>query len=448
MVAGRFTEYTRPSNRFLAMVLLRTPDKPLAEKYLEATARYVSMYEKLIGPYPYPKFALVENFWETGFGMPSFTLLGPKIIRFPFIITSSYPHEILHNWWGNSVFPDYKTGNWSEGLTAYLSDHLIKEQEGSGAEYRQTTLQKYADYVISDRDFPLTEFRSRHSSSSEAVGYGKSLMFFHMLRLELGDPVFVQGLQDLYQRNKFRTASFGDLRSSFERVSGKYLGREFRQWAEHPGAPKLRIGNARAIESGNGYVLSVRIEQTQPGEAYLLKVPVAVTMEGREKAYQTSVDMDKKSFELRLHLPSRPLRIDIDPEFDLFRRLDRNEIPPAISLALGARKMLILLPSRADKTLLKAYRDLSKMLSNSGPDNVEVKLDREVKELPTDRAVAILGWENLFSENVLTELKGYGVSFEAKSVRVVKTEVPIEKHSVVFTARNPHNKDMALAFIA
>jgi hypothetical protein len=56
--------------------------------------------------------------------------------------------------------------------------------------------------VLSGRDFPLAQFRSRHSSSSEAVGYGKSLMFFHMLRLQLGDEAFVQGLQDFYRDNK------------------------------------------------------------------------------------------------------------------------------------------------------------------------------------------------------------------------------------------------------
>jgi aminopeptidase N len=168
LVAARFTEYSRRTGRVSAMAFLRAPDEGLANKYLGATVGYIAMYEKLIGPYPYKKFALVENFWETGFGMPSFTLLGPTIIRLPFIITSSYPHEILHNWWGNSVFPEYGSGNWSEGLTAYLSDHLIREQQGSASEYRQTTLQKYADYVIGEREFPLTEFRSRHSTSSEA----------------------------------------------------------------------------------------------------------------------------------------------------------------------------------------------------------------------------------------------------------------------------------------
>jgi hypothetical protein len=71
LVAARFTEYTQPAGRIKAMVFLRTPDEELAVRYLDATARYVVMYEKLIGPYPYTKFALVENFWETGFGMPS-----------------------------------------------------------------------------------------------------------------------------------------------------------------------------------------------------------------------------------------------------------------------------------------------------------------------------------------------------------------------------------------
>jgi hypothetical protein len=109
--------------------------------------QYIEMHNALIGPYPYAKFALVENFWETGYGMPSFALLGPEVIRFPFILHSSYPHEILHNWWGNSVFVDDATGNWCEGLTAYLADHLVQEQQAKGAEYRRGTLQKHRDYV-------------------------------------------------------------------------------------------------------------------------------------------------------------------------------------------------------------------------------------------------------------------------------------------------------------
>ena len=448
IIAARFSEYDRTAGHFTAMVFLREPDSQLADKYLEATVRYITMYEKLIGPYPYEKFALVENLWETGFGMPSFTLLGPKIIRFPFIITSSYPHEILHNWWGNSVFPEISKGNWTEGLTAYLADYLIKEQEGSGAEFRQATLQKYADFVVGNRDFPIFEFRARHSPSSEAIGYGKSLMFFHMLRQELGDKIFVAGLQEIYRAYKFRLASFDDLRRTFEKVSGKDLKWMFDEWILRTGAPKLKLRNVTAHPEKNGYVLTALIEQVQPGRTYQLLIPIAVTMEGEEQAFQSEVSMDKGILELSLHVPAQPLRLDIDPEFDLFRRLDRGEMPPALSQALGAKKMLILLPASANSTLLQAYREFAVSLGNAGPDTVEIKLDTEVTKLPSNCAVTLLGWENRFLKEAMASLSGYGVTLSRESVHLGKNEIQMKKNSIVLTSKNPKNKNMALAIIS
>jgi len=153
----------------------------------------------LLGDYPYSKFALVENFWETGYGMPSFTLLGEKVIRFPFILHSSYPHELLHNWWGNSVYVDFDSGNWCEGTTVFMADHLIKEQRGAGEEYRRSTLQKFSNIVTPENDFPLNKFISRHDGPSEAIGYGKAMMMWQMLRMKLGDENFVKGMQLFYE---------------------------------------------------------------------------------------------------------------------------------------------------------------------------------------------------------------------------------------------------------
>ena len=448
LVAGKFTEYMQSAGNIQAMVFFRSPEKELADRYLDATAQYITMYQKLIGQYPYKKFALVENFWETGLGMPSFTLLGPKIIRFPFIINSSYPHEILHSWWGNSVYPDYSSGNWSEGLTAYLSDHLIKEQQGNAKEYRQETLQKYADYVTTGKDFPLTEFRSRHSSPSEAVGYGKSLMFFHMLRQELADKVFIDGLRYFYREKKFQFASFNDLRKSFEKVSGKDLKVFSDQWITRQGAPKLKLSDVRSKMEGDEYMLTASIEQVQSEEAYHLKIPVAVTMEGKEQAYQTKVIMNDKHLGLTIHLSSKPLRIDVDPEFDLFRRLDREEIPPALTQALGAKRMLIVLPSDAEGIMLKAYQEFAGVLSNSGPDTVEVKFDKEVERIPSDCAVTVLGWENRFLKETLAILSQYDVPIDQSSIQINKNKISKEKHTVVFSMKNPGNKDMAILFIA
>ena len=161
--------------------------------------------------------------------MPSFTLLGSQIIRFPFIIYTSYPHEILHNWWGNGVYVDYREGNWSEGLTAYLSDHLVKVQQHQGAAYRRELLQKYADFVSGAKDFPLSEFTARESQASEAVGYGKALMFFHMLHRRLGDEAFVKALRLFYKDNVYKAADYDDLQRAFESVAHEDLTPIFRQ---------------------------------------------------------------------------------------------------------------------------------------------------------------------------------------------------------------------------
>src|SRR5205823_4259899 len=215
LVAGPFSEAKEHKQGVDVLVWLRTgaDGKPaddagaLAQRYLEVTGQYLALYRELIGPYPYGKFALVENFWETGYGMPSFTLLGEQVIRFPFILHSSYPHELLHNYWGNGVFVDFAGGNWCEGLTAYLADHLIAEQRGQGADHRRAILQRVTDYVTPETDFPVSRFISRHNAVTEAVGYGKTAMVFNMLREKLGDALFTKALQEFYRDNRFRLAS-------------------------------------------------------------------------------------------------------------------------------------------------------------------------------------------------------------------------------------------------
>lgn len=400
LIAAPFTEYVRSDGEIESLVYLRQPDPALAQRYLDATARYIAMYQRLIGPYPYAKFALVENFWETGYGMPSFTLLGSQVIRLPFIIDTSYPHEILHNWWGNGVYVDYAGGNWSEGLTAYLADHLLQEQKGNGAEYRRGTLQKYADFVSAGRDFPLTQFTSRHSAQTEAVGYGKAMMLFHMLRRKLGDDVFIRALQDFYRDYRFKRAGFTDLEQAFSQASGKDLKPFFAQWVQQSGAPQLHLVSARASRARSSdpaeYELEVKIEQSQPGPVYDLDVPLAITLAGRDDAYATTVHIGEKQAVLHISLPAQPLRVDMDPEFDLFRRLDRAEIPPALSQVFGAERLLIVLPRKAPQDQRAQYLAIAQAWQRQPSRETVIRWDDEIAGLPDQGAVWLFGNENRF----------------------------------------------------
>ena len=447
LIGGKFSEYLGQAGYIKTMVLLRKPDEKLANKYLDTATQYLEMYNKLLGPYPYKKFALVENFWETGYGMPSFTLLGSKVIRFPFILHSSFPHEILHNWWGNGVFVDFNSWNWSEGLTAYLSDHLVKEQRGQGLEYRRSTLQKYTDYVDRNKDFPLTEFRSRHSPVTEAVGYGKSSMFFHMLRRQLGDENFLNGLRELFRGEKFKFGDTGILKKYFSKAYGKNLKNEFSQWIERIGAPELRVSNPSAQKDGKGFRLKATIKQTHSGDAYQLNVPIAVYLKDYEKAFQTTVFMDEKHLDLSLNVPALPLRIDVDPEFDLFRRLDRNEIPPALSQAFGSDKALIVLPNKAPKNIQQSYRKLAGFWKESSK-KIDIQLDSDIDILPNDRSVWLLGWENRFRSKIFENLSDYDISIHDAGVIIEGNELKRNNHSFVITARQPDNPEFSLAWIA
>ncbi len=444
LVAARFTEYSRPAGSATAYAFLREPDPNLAAKYLEATAQYLEMYSRLLGPYPYPKFALVENFWETGFGMPSFTLLGPQVIRFPFILTSSYPHEILHNWWGNSVFVDADSGNWCEGLTAYLADHLFREEQGRGDEYRRDVLQRYVNFVKGERDFPLSQFRSRHSAATEAVGYGKSLMMWHMLRRDLGDETFVAGLRRFYRDRRFQRASFDDLQKAFSAVAKRDLSAFFEQWVDRIGAPELALESVEEMPVEGGHGVRLTIRQDGRGEPYRLSVPLAFAIEGAATATLRTVELSGRSSSFELDLPGRPLALQVDPQFDLFRKLDRREIPSSLGQIFGADQSVIVIPSN-DAVASADWRRLAEGWASG--DRVAIVEENALNQLPSDRAVWLLGASNRWAKPLEEELGRMGAGLTEGTVSFGASNAPRKGYSFVFTAPHPANPDLAVGWI-
>lgn len=447
IVASRYHEYRQTIDGIKAMVFLRDADQALADKYIQATGQYIALYNDLIGPYPYKKFALVENFWETGYGMPSFTLLGSRVIRFPFIIYTSYPHEILHNYWGNGVYVDYDSGNWSEGLTAYLADHLFKEQRGEGAEYRRSVLQKYTDFVNESRDFPLTEFRSRHSSATEAVGYGKTLMLFHMLRLQLGDEKFKKALQTFYEQYRFRIAAFADVQRVFSSVAGSDMAEFFRQWVERAGAPNLSIAVNGVERKGKAYQVNFTLTQQQQDTDYQLQVPIVVYFKDQAEPDQQTITVNRKQQAFSVTVDHAPVVIDIDPSFDVFRRLDSREIPAAISQGFGDEKPLLILPAAEDAQRLAAYRELAEQWQKQQMPELEITTDTEVKELPANRSIWILGWNNRFKDAVTSELGKHGLADGSEAFQLGEQSFVKNQHALLVATRHPRNRNKTLLWL-
>lgn len=446
LIAAKFNEYSKSAGAVDVMAFLRTPDEALANKYLETTAQYLEMYRKLIGTYPFTKFALVENFWETGYGMPSFTLLGEQIIRFPFILHSSYPHELLHNYWGNSVYIDFKKGNWCEGLTAYMADHLIAEQRGQADEYRRTTLQKYTDYVNPSNDFSLDKFISRTNPSSEAIGYGKSSMLWNMLRELVGDEMFERGFQKFYRDNKYKAASFDDIRTSFESVSGKDLKAFFSEWVNRKGAPELSVSNVKCKKVKNEYQLQFTLKQLQKEDVFSLDVPVAFSF--AKSVEVKKVAMTEKTQNYEFTFKENPRLVQIDPQFNLFRKLNYNEIPPSLSKIFGAEDLIILLPSKAAKEKLELFQVLAKIWSEDKTKKIEVALDNKYDKLPANKNIWIFGADNKFTGVIKNSLKDYNSEIKNDAVVLGKTSFPVNNNSFIVSVRHPQNPDNVLVYLS
>jgi hypothetical protein len=452
LIAGPFTRYERKVGKVSVQAFLRSADEKLANQYLDVTKQYLEMYEPLLGDYPWEKFALVENFWETGYGMASFTLLGPKIIRFPFILHSSYPHELLHNWWGNSVYLHPDGGDWCEGLTAYLADHLVSEQRGRGAEHRQRTLARYADYVRGGEDFPLREFKGRVSAASEAVGYGKWMMVVHMLRQRLGDDAFTDGLRTFYKVNRYRYARFDDLRVAFEVESDETLESFFEHWIGREGAPRIGWSHTASSATREGRSLTVTLQQTQRAPSFPMDVPVVAVLEdgavARGSARFRGGAVGELASATLKGLSAAPVRVHIDPDFDTFRQLAVGEVAPSLSRVLGGEKTFVVLPTLASKAEREAWRGFAAKICGGPPSaSCVVVDDKAVDSLPRDASVWVLGYGNNLRAAAAVGAARHGASFDDAVLRVDGAEQLNAKHSTALAFAHPRNERLGLAFV-
>ncbi|MCK5906549.1 MAG: hypothetical protein KAG37_03115, partial [Flavobacteriales bacterium] len=365
-------------------------------------------------------------------------------IRFPWILFSSYPHELLHNYWGNGVFVDYTEGNWCEGITAYMADHLMQEQRGGGAVYRRNTLQKFTDYVNEDNDFAVNKFINRNNSAEEAIGYGKVLMINNMLRYNLGDEVFVKSYQHFYENNKYRKASFSDIQKSFEAVSGKDLSAFFNQWINRKGAPSFSVTDIKSEKGAHQYQLEFKINQTQKEDTFVIDVPVAIYLEGNNEVVWKKISMDKKELIVKLEFDQKPLRIELDPQFNIMRRVDKKEVPSSLSQVYGNIKTTLILPSNSSS--LKSYKAMAeswKKTQESQGKNATIVSDSDLQNIPTDQSVWVLGFENKFNTKELQT--NYSDYLGKDKTNLVKSLS--ESGAVVYAVPNKENIAFSVGFV-
>ena len=318
-------------------------DTGLFDDYLTATADYIRMYSELIGPYPFKRFTVAENFFPTGYGMPAWTLLGQKVLRLPFIIRTSLGHEVLHNWWGNSVYVDYDRGNWCEGSTVYGADYRYKlmKSPAEARAYRKNILKQYVSYVDEGNDFPIREFKSRTSPGTRVIGYNKAMMVFHMIEEEMGTEMFFDAWKLVYKEHRGHKISWEEWIDAFEKSSDTDMSHVIPQWIDRTGAPIIDLEIMKVLVDSDHEDCAVTFRlMEKSGQEYRLRVPLRFS--DANAVLDTSVILDSDESVFRLVLPGVFTSLEVDPEYHLFRRLYPEEVEPIVSAVLGnPQKMFV-----------------------------------------------------------------------------------------------------------
>ena len=318
-------------------------NKDLISIYLKNASDFIKLYEEMLGKYPYRRFAIVENFLPTGYSMPTYTLIGSRVLRLPFIPETSLGHEILHQWFGNSLFIDTEYGNWSEGLTTYLADHFYDDMEGRGILYRKNQMLDYKTFVAPDQDYPPSKFSFRKNDSDRSIGYGKVSLFFHMLKNLSGEKEFLDALRLLVKEKSFQRVSYGDIQDVFERTTRKKLNQFFAGWIENPGLPLLSLEDFQVDTDTRGYRVTFLLKQHSKN---VYTFPVFVTFYGGKLKRKYRLILSDRSRKFVVYLKDAPEKVHLDETYDTARILGEDETAFRISDFLKLKKLNIIVSEK------------------------------------------------------------------------------------------------------
>lgn len=284
---------------------------PASTKF-RSTAGALAYFSSIIAPYPYEKLAQIQATVSfNGMENSSAIFYSESSIREEPFSENPVPHEIAHQWFGNSVTQDDWDHLWlSEGFATYFEALFYEHLEGTGSLNRM--MAEYAARLHKDpyaRSTPIINpAQPDPMKKLNLLSYEKGAWVLHMLRGLLGDKAFFDGIRHYYRLHENGNATTDDFRKALESASGIPLSGVFKQWLYQPGWPEYRI-LWRWDETK--HEVELRIRQAQDSGLFdVLLEWLIETEDGKEiRKFRVS---DKEHL-FRIPMKSKPIAIQVDP---------------------------------------------------------------------------------------------------------------------------------------
>lgn len=388
IVGGPHEVFPRQHHDVRLAAHLQPEQAEFAPGLLDAMARYLDRYEPLFGPLPTRDFAVVENFFSSGFAFPTFTLLDTAVIRMGERSQTRHgyiDHEVLHAWWGNGVHVDPRDGNWCESLAAYGANYygFVLDGDEEGARKKRRDYSHYLSRIPDDRHKPLGQY-GRDPKVSRKIGYDKGAAVFHMLAQRIGQETLWQVLHRFSDEYVGKAANWADIQHISEEESGEDLARFFEQWVRHAGLPDIDIESA-TFDTGE-QTLTVVLTQAEP--AYELDVPVR--MHYGDGSTELTISTDSTRVTASFDVSNTPTSVELDPDYHVLRRVPEDMIVPTTLETTSNQTLTIVLPDGELASTVSGVQSVFEGFS-SADDKGVLRVGALAPDDLNDRCVLIVG---------------------------------------------------------
>lgn len=157
-------------------------------------------------------------------------------------------HEMAHQWFGNLVTMKWWDDLWlNESFAEYLGHRIATE----ATEYELWTefgvIRKNwgASVDTGPATHPVASSGAADTAQAlanfDGISYSKGASVVRQLATELGDEIFLGGLNDYLQRHAFGNAEFADLLTAWEDAGAEELVKWAEEWLGKPGMDLLRV---------------------------------------------------------------------------------------------------------------------------------------------------------------------------------------------------------------
>lgn len=272
-------------------------------------------FQEHIGPFAYEKLAHVQSKTRWG-GLENAgnIFYNEKSVTGTKALDHLIAHETAHQWFGDAVTESDWHHVWlSEGFANYFANLYLEHTFGP---------ERLKEEMRKEREQVIRYFRTNPNPVADTTilnirkvlntnVYQKGCWVLHMLRREIGDDAFWQGVRTYYRLYRNGNVLTTHFQREMEKASGKDLAGFFEQWIYRGGHPRLAV----TWKQKKSRSLDIEVVQQQ-GIPFRFPLQVRFTL-ADGSTWDQQVPVEGSRLTQTLTPPGRVVSATLDPDCNL-----------------------------------------------------------------------------------------------------------------------------------